>query len=316
MPKSADPRAFTSRRAVLTGLAVAAVPVGATAAPTGDHELVALGERLDALLPEMTAQQLASFAAVDAADEEAWRRAGLSGSDGEGAPLTEEEHARLWDMLKVVRADLGTENAIRTCEEVWARGDAIHRAIIAGRAQSLQGVAVKARAAAVLVLAQLWDRPASDLDWDDEVIRKLVESISDAAAMPLPYEAIEAAPRGVPVDPIFAVIAEHRAAQEALDAAGHLPDAGDQPAWDRADRRAIDAELPLFTTEPTTIAGVAALLEYVGSDAHPTLGSDGDEVPTVLSYSHGWANNPDVVELARTFARRMGETLRSLIRTA
>jgi hypothetical protein len=174
-------------------------------------------------------------------------------------------------MLKVVRADLGTENAIRTCEEVWARGDAIHRAIIAGRAQSLQGVAVKARAAAVLVLAQLWDRPASDLDWDDEVIRKLVESISDAAAMPLPYEAIEAAPRGVPVDPIFAVIAEHRAAQEALDAAGHLPDAGDQAGWDRADHRAMAPELPMFKTEPTTIAGVAALLEYVGSDAHPGL---------------------------------------------
>jgi hypothetical protein len=91
---------------VLAGLAVAAVPVGATAAPTDDHEPVALGERLDALLPQMT------------------------------ATLTEEEHARLWDMLKVVRAELGTENAIRACEEVWARGDAIHRAIIAGRAQA------------------------------------------------------------------------------------------------------------------------------------------------------------------------------------
>jgi hypothetical protein len=34
----------------------------------------------------------------------------------------------------------------------------------------------------------------------------------------------------------------------------------------RADQRAIAAELPLFITEPSTIAGVAALPEYVGSD--------------------------------------------------
>jgi hypothetical protein len=47
-------------------------------------------------------------------------------------------------------------------------------------------------------------------------------------------------------------------------------------------------------------------------------GCRGDEerVSTVLSYSHGWANNPDVIELARTFPRRVGETLRSLIRAA
>jgi hypothetical protein len=280
--------------------------------PTDDHELLWLGERLDALLPELTDSQLASFAAVDAADEEAWRRAGLTGGEGEGDPLTEEEHARLWGMMKVVRAELGTDNAIRTCDEVWGRADAIHRAIIARPAQTLRGVAVKARAAAVLVVDQLWDKPARDLDWDDEVVRKLVESICDAAAMPLPYGFIKSAPRGAPVDPVFAVIGEHRAAQEALDAAGHLPDAGDKRAWDRADRRAMAAELPLFATEPTTIAGVAALLEYVGSDAHPTLGSDGDEVPTVLSYAHGGANNPEILELARAFPRRMGDALRRL----
>jgi hypothetical protein len=115
-------------------------------------------------------------------------------------------------------------------------------------------------------------------------------------------------------DPVFAVIAEHRAAQEALDAAGKVPEAEyDEAIYDRADRRAIAAELPLFTTAPTTIAGVAALLGYVGSDAHPCLGTEGTEVPTVLSYAYGWANNPEILELARTFPRRMGETLRRLI---
>jgi hypothetical protein len=115
------------------------------------------------------------------------------------------------------------------------------------------------------------------------------------------------------VDPILAVIAEHRTAQEALHAAADVPDADyDQTAWDCADGRAIDAELPLFTTEPTTIAGVAALLEYVGSDVHPCLLSEPEGI-TVLSYAYGWDNNPAVIEATRTFPRRIGETLRRLI---
>jgi hypothetical protein len=115
-------------------------------------------------------------------------------------------------------------------------------------------------------------------------------------------------------DPVFAVIAEHRAAQEALDAAGKVPETEyDESIYDRADRRAIDAEHPLFTTEPTTIAGVAALLEYVGSDLHPCLGTDSEDGTTILSYAHGWENRPDVVEAARTFPRRMGTILRNLI---
>jgi hypothetical protein len=67
-----------SRRAVLAGISIAAasVPVSVVA-QSGDRELTALGEQLDALLPELTAARLASYAAVDAADEEAWRRAGL-----------------------------------------------------------------------------------------------------------------------------------------------------------------------------------------------------------------------------------------------
>jgi hypothetical protein len=99
--------------------------------------------------------------------------------------LTEDEQRRLWAMLKVVRAELGTESAIAACDEVWRRADIIHRDIIALPAHGLAGVAVKARAAAVLVLAQLWDEPMRDLDREDEITRNLIESICAAAGMPL-----------------------------------------------------------------------------------------------------------------------------------
>jgi hypothetical protein len=196
-------RGFPARLAAtvraLAALAPAGGPSSAPVVPD-DPELLVLGERLEALLPELSAAQKACFAAVDAADEEAWRRAGLCDrpGDGGGDPLTEDEQSRRWAMEKVVRAELGTEDAIRACDEVWRRADIIHRQIIAQPARTLRGIAVKARAAAVLAMPQLWNEPAKDLDWHDEVARKLVESICDAAEMPLPYEAIETAPRRRP----------------------------------------------------------------------------------------------------------------------
>jgi hypothetical protein len=187
-----------SRRTVLAGISVAAAasaPVSAIA-QRADRELIALGEQLYALLPELTAARLASYAAVDAADVEAWCRAGLDehhDGNGGGDPLTEDEQRRLWAMLKVVRAELGTENAIAACDEVWRRADIIHREIIALPAHGLTGVAVKARAAAVLVLAHLWDEPMRDLDREDEITRNLIESICAAAGMPLPWSGADAA---------------------------------------------------------------------------------------------------------------------------
>jgi hypothetical protein len=184
----------------LAGLTPTAAFASAPVVPS-DGELLALGERLEALLPQLRGAQLASLAAEEAVDEEAWRRAGLyerhDGQSG-GDPLTEEEHNRLRDMQKAVRAELGTDDAIEACDQVWRRANVIHRQIIAQTALTLRGIAVKARAAAVLSMPQLWDKPASDLDWHHEVVRKLIESICDATGTPLPYEAIETVPRVSP----------------------------------------------------------------------------------------------------------------------
>jgi hypothetical protein len=139
--------------------------------------------------------------------------------------------------------------------------------------------------------------------------RGLLMGLAAAAVVPAP-----ALTTRQDADPIFAVIFEHTAAQEQLHAACEATelDVEDDPCKQRAEARAFAAELPLFVTSPTTIAGVAALLEYVGSDAHEQWQGGEDRV-TVLSYAHGWTNSGEIVEAARTFPRRVGATLRSLI---
>jgi hypothetical protein len=142
------------------------------------------------------------------------------------------------------------------------------------------------------------------------------DDASVIAASPLLQTSVEAgAAHAHDADPIFAVIAEHRAAQEDANASCNASDLDveDAPNKERAMDRAFAAELPLLVTTPTTVAGVAALLEYVGSDAHEQWQGDEDRVATVISYAHGWDNSGEIVEAARTFPRRVGATLRSLI---
>jgi hypothetical protein len=119
------------------------------------------------------------------------------------------------------------------------------------------------------------------------------------------------------VDPIFAVIAEHRKAQEVLHAACEANDRDmeDDPNKETAENRVYDAELPLFTTTPTTVAGAAALLTYVGSDAHEINQSgDGpnDRPHTVLSYAAGWLAD-DRIEAVRRFPVHVAAALRSMV---
>jgi hypothetical protein len=149
--------------------------------------------------------------------------------------------------------------------------------------------------------------------------RASAATVSTIAASPLLQTSVEAGgAHAQDADPIFAVITEHRAAQEDADATCNAGDLnGDEdPNKERAMDRAFAAELPLFVTSPTTIAGVGALLEYVGSDAHEQWQGDDDQVATVISYAHGWDNSAEIVEAARTFPRRIGATLRSLIAPA
>jgi hypothetical protein len=50
------------------------------------------------------------------------------------------------------------------------------------------GFAIHARAAAMMALSQLWDEPMSDLDWDKQLVRELIEGLCAAAAVRLPFD--------------------------------------------------------------------------------------------------------------------------------
>jgi len=149
--------------------------------------------------------------------------------------------------------------------------------------------------------------------------RSLLMGLAAAATVPAP--ALATAMGGLPAsqapDPIFAVIAEHRAAQEAVYVTFGANDLDDDedPNKAMALERATAAEWPLFTTAPTTVAGAAALLQYVGSDAHETWQNEvRGSRDTVLSYASRYEGR--LRAATHRFPLHVGAALRRMIGTA
>jgi hypothetical protein len=100
--------------------------------------------------------------------------------------------------------------------------------------------------------------------------RHAMSLIASSAAVPAASTIAIALP-AADADPIFAVIADHRAAIEAMNAAWKISGAlKPGPEFEAADavstaasRREYEARLPVLTMQPTTMAGVAALLDHV-----------------------------------------------------
>jgi hypothetical protein len=134
----------------------------------------------------------------------------------------------------------------------------------------------------------------------------MAPALANALSQPAPAAA----------DPIFDVISRHWDAQETLDAACRANDLDmeEDPPKQAAYDRAIAAELPLFTTAPTTIAGVAALLKYMGSDVHPSLQDEDDNGRslTVLSYASDWSADA-LIDAVHRFPVHVAAALRSII---
>jgi hypothetical protein len=112
-----------------------------------------------------------------------------------------------------------------------------------------------------------------------------------------------ATPSGI--DPIFAVIAEHQAAYVGVIAAYAREDReyDDDEITDAAHERAGDAGYDLFTTAPTTVAGVAALLGYLG-----TKDIAYNPKQKILEWSHGGNG-----EAVREFPTFLAAALRNII---
>lgn len=123
------------------------------------------------------------------------------------------------------------------------------------------------------------------------------------------------------VDPIFTVIAEHRAANIGLYAECEATDVAieDCPIKTAALERQEAAELPLFTTAPTTLFGAAALLEYLASPASD-IGHDPDDYagemvdgvqPSLMSYSRLWLKE-DLAMAVHQFQFHLAAALRAI----
>jgi hypothetical protein len=108
-------------------------------------------------------------------------------------------------------------------------------------------------------------------------------------------------------DPIFAAIAEHRAAQEAVTAAFDRDREEDEDEVTKAAQtRQMDAQFALFTTAPTTIDGAADLLAYLGTDA----GDNRDE--TIWAFAADFGDE-ELVMAVKVFPLQLAATLRTMI---
>jgi hypothetical protein len=129
------------------------------------------------------------------------------------------------------------------------------------------------------------------------------------------------------VDPIFAVIAEHRAAVEAwikaidAEADEELEDgtpeaeAADAASADAMDRRE-DAWWEVMTIQPTTLAGCVALLAHVGLPEflkEPELEHEDGRETFLSGAIHGWGGPGSCKMAAQDFPVRLAETMRALI---
>jgi hypothetical protein len=108
-------------------------------------------------------------------------------------------------------------------------------------------------------------------------------------------------------DPIFEVIAGHRAAIKAYSAAcNNLPD--DETGSDAALDHEGKVLLAVLTMQPTTMAGVAALLEHV---ALPEFLRDEPDAETILSAA---SQSTEHDAAAAEFPRRLAATVLNLMR--
>jgi hypothetical protein len=179
-----------SRRKLLASApAVAAVGMPAVASALSgfpgdpDAELLALGAELDAFYPEY----LTSGTAANAASETAWIEAERS----LGFKREDDVTPELLETMFGVREKSGAEAIIDKDQAITGHVDEIHRKIIELPAHTLAGIAVKARAGAMLMLSDLWSEPAIDMDYDKFVMRRLIESILESAGIELPFEVDE-----------------------------------------------------------------------------------------------------------------------------
>jgi hypothetical protein len=176
---------LSSRRSILiravAGTAATAIPVAASSLVGGqpDDELLALGRECDALYARYFELRTAM---APHWEEYHRRRELLKAAERRG----ELDSATFTDQLMRIMEDCGIAND--GLDDLTDAMDAPHRRIMAVSVHTVEGLAIKARAAA-FSCEHFWDVSFADADWDRKHVRSLVEAVLMLAGQPLPFPA-------------------------------------------------------------------------------------------------------------------------------
>jgi hypothetical protein len=181
-----------SRRGFLTvlsaGAATLAIPAaigvpgvpetGLIASPPADDpdaKLRDLGRQLRAAVEEVQQLQEAAGQATSIAHEEIVRRLGF---DPQAKAMTKTQQKLAWKTRCAVYEELGTNAVIERGEPADARMDAIHEEMMALPIKTLRGAAIMASAAILTgAISDYWTGPEKDLEWEQQVVRRLIDKI-------------------------------------------------------------------------------------------------------------------------------------------
>lgn len=171
----------------LAGVAVAS-PSIATTSDT-DSQLADLGNQFDSMVARINDCAAAADELYEPIGDAIWAQATWPAEQKE---WSHDDANRYWETYKKVIAEIGSdwETATNRHEQAYGPCDDLTRIIWTVPADSVAGLAVKAKAAA-LANAQLWDKPFDDLNWDKKSTVSLIEATFAAASLPPPAEYLE-----------------------------------------------------------------------------------------------------------------------------
>jgi hypothetical protein len=308
MPKSIN---RTSRRALLAGLAAATVPIVAGAemtAPVSDPIF-------DAIATHKAAERAHSDAVLTQSRME------------EKLPREKRRsHISAWEEEIVETDDPRWIAAVRATSEASDNLDDCAMALLDIRPTTLAGLGALFRHVSKEADAGCLPDGVEVDDREYEHFEGALLSVATGWISGMPESCWPAAARvtataRVDADPIFAVLAEHRAATKAyLEASavdGDLKDGTEE--WKRARvvtlaaiKREHAALRAVLTTEPTTLVGAVAVLGHVGQDNFLGEATDGGYGETLLLVEHDDRGGP-LYKAAHEFPGRLAKNMRGLM---
>jgi hypothetical protein len=308
MPESIN---RTSRRALLAGLAVAAVPIAAGAQMTAP----ASDPIFDAIATHKAAERAHSDAVLTQSRLE------------EKLPREKRRsHISAWEEEIVETDDPRWIAAVRATSEASDNLDDCAMALLDIRPTTLAGlgalfrhVSKEADACCLPDGVEVDDREYEHLE--GALLSVAAGWIGDMPEGSYPAAAAVTATTRLEADPIFAVLAEHRAAMKAyLEASaisGGLKDGTEdwETAWavtQAAIKREHAALHAVLTTEPTTLDGATAVLGHVGQDNFLGEATEGAYGETLLLVEHDDRGGP-LYKAAHEFPGRLAKNMRGLM---